>query len=378
MAVIADSIAGPYREDARPGQMDIDQNAGTVVDDWAEMIADESDDDPLFGYDFDSHLSESESEPRARARLQPTPAPSRCWSSLSSSSCTCSWLDTPSAASAAGGPSFVRACSAMLEFASATAPPASRLALPRQPPTPRAVAPSPATQVAEGCLHDPLAPYPFPVDWLRSTRPRLDAPVETPIFKKLSAFSETAAEAPECSPQTTAPVARLAPPALVLPSTLSGSSNPQLYVDMRGKRSGADRKKKRTFGVEAYEHWEKVEGGMGRLCPSTCPKGGRCGDILTLNDYRRCHEYSFGAKTRGQREAITRDIIKEACSCEQSMSNAHDKWAELVLRCFTISTEGEVRVCYRICHVSDVCAEAMRTAYGINVSFWNTLVCHGR
>mmetsp|Transcript_17182 Transcript_17182/g.56147 ORF Transcript_17182/g.56147 Transcript_17182/m.56147 type:complete len:115 (-) Transcript_17182:463-807(-) len=80
---------------------------------------------------------------------------------------------------------------------------------------------------------------------------------------------------------------------------------------MRGKRSGADRKKKRTFGIEAYEHWEKVESGMGRLCPSTCPKGGRCGDILTLNDY--------------QRDAITRDIIKEACSCEQSMSNAHDK-----------------------------------------------------
>jgi hypothetical protein len=45
-----------------------------------------------------------------------------------------------------------------------------------------------------------------------------------------------------------------------------------------------------------------------------------------------------------------------------------------VLLCFTIAKGGGVSVCYRIGRVSDVCAEAMRAAYGINTSFWNALV----
>jgi hypothetical protein len=67
-----------------------------------------------------------------------------------------------------------------------------------------------------------------------------------------------------------------------------------------------------------------VEGGMGRICSSACPKGGRCGDILTLNDYRRCHEDSFDTMTKGQRDATTKEVIKAACSCELSMSDARD------------------------------------------------------
>lgn len=145
--------------------------------------------------------------------------------------------------------------------------------------------------------------------------------------------------------------------------------------DGRGRHSRVGCKRRVAFAVEAFLHHER---GLGRLCEaSCCPNGGRCSGSLTHNEISQCHEYSFGTDTKGRRDDATKEPIE--CSCTVRCKEAHNKWAELILKCHTTSAvDGTVQVLFHVGSKHGVCAEAMRVAYGINRTFWDSTVRYAR
>mmetsp|Transcript_27102 Transcript_27102/g.87558 ORF Transcript_27102/g.87558 Transcript_27102/m.87558 type:complete len:585 (-) Transcript_27102:85-1839(-) len=145
--------------------------------------------------------------------------------------------------------------------------------------------------------------------------------------------------------------------------------------DMRGKYSREGARKRQAFAVAAFEHWERVNQGMGKLCdPAQCPNGGKCGDTLSLNDFRRCHERFYGTKTKGKRDRATGEIIAKECSCENKCKAGHAAMAAFILGCYNIDPDGNTIISLKIEHLRGVCGEAMRKAYGVSKHFWGATV----
>jgi len=134
--------------------------------------------------------------------------------------------------------------------------------------------------------------------------------------------------------------------------------------DGRGRHSRVGCKRRVAFAVEAFLHHER---GLGQLCEaSCCPNGGRCSGSLTHNEISQCHEYSFGTDTKGRRDDATKEPIECCCTV-------------LILKCHTTSAvDGTVQVLFYVGSKHGVCAEAMRVAYGINRTFWDSTVRYAR
>jgi hypothetical protein len=236
--------------------------------------------------------------------------------------------------------------------------------------------PRPAPPAGSGVPAPPAAadfasvPIPFGHSFLRGAA-AVDDDLPTLSFRGAAAAANGAASG--------AGAASLGPSNRAGGATQSAASAISV-VDGRGRHPRVGCATRKKFGVYAFEHLEKVNAGMGEICdPKNCPTNGRCRNTLTLNDYKACHEYSYGSVTKGRRDAETNDVVASECSCELKSNDAHGKWAELILKCFTRKAgDDEVNVLFHVGATSAVCGEAMRNAYGINKTFWSGLLIFGR
>ena len=67
------------------------------------------------------------------------------------------------------------------------------------------------------------------------------------------------------------------------------------------------------------------------------------------------------------------------CSCTVRCKEAHNKWAELILKCHrTSAVDSTVQMLFHMGSKHGICAEAMRVAYDINRTFWDSTVRYAR